>query len=112
VKAGRLIRVFRGVYASSEPDLLGKLAALDLLAGQPVVACMGTAAALYGFDTENTSSLHVLDPGIRMRPSTGLMVHQRIGARLRRVEGRRATAPAWTVIEVARALRRPRALAA
>jgi hypothetical protein len=111
VKAGRLIRVFRGVYASSEPDLLGKLAALDLLAGQPVVACMGTAAALYGFDTENTSSLHVLDPGIRMRPSTGLMVHQRIGAPLRRVEGRRATAPAWTVIEVARALRRPRALA-
>jgi hypothetical protein len=39
------------------------------------------------------------------------MVHQRIGAPLRRVEGRLATAPAWTVIEVARALRRPRALA-
>lgn len=39
------------------------------------------------------------------------MVHQRIGAPLRRVEGRLATAPAWTAIEVARALRRPRALA-
>jgi very-short-patch-repair endonuclease len=39
------------------------------------------------------------------------MVHQRIGAPLRRVEGRLATAPAWTVIEVARVLRRPRALA-
>ncbi|VBA47352.1 hypothetical protein LAUMK191_00851 [Mycobacterium attenuatum] len=30
VKAGMLIRVCHGVYASSEPDALGKLAALDL----------------------------------------------------------------------------------
>jgi len=112
VKAGRLIRVFRGVYALSEPDVLDKLAALDLLAGQPIVACIGTAAALYGFDTEATSIVHVLDPGLRLRPSKGLMVHQRIGAPLRRVEGRLATAPAWTAIEVARTLRRPRALAA
>jgi hypothetical protein len=99
------------VYASSEPDVLGKPAALDLLAGRSVVACMGTAAALYGFDTESTSRVHVLDPGIRMRPSNGLMVHQRIGAPLRRVEGRLATAPAWTAVEVARTLHRPRALA-
>lgn len=112
VKAGRLVRVCHGVYASSEPDVFGQLAALDLLAGRPIVACMGTAAALYGFDTEGTSRLHVLDPGVRMRPSPNLMVHQRVGAPLRRVEGRLATAQAWTVIEVARTLRRPRALAA
>jgi hypothetical protein len=114
VKAGRLIRVCHGVYASSEQDVLGRLAALDRVARQPLVACLGTAAALYGFDTESTSRLHILDPGVRMRPSRqslGLMVHQRIGAPLRRVEGRLATAPAWTVIEVARTLGRPRALA-
>jgi very-short-patch-repair endonuclease len=111
IKAGRLIRVCRGVYALDEPDILVKLAALDLVAGQPIVACMATAAALYGFDTEDTSRVHILDPGVRMRPSRNLMVHQRIGAPLRRVEGRLATAPAWTVIEVARTLRRPRALA-
>jgi very-short-patch-repair endonuclease len=111
VKAGTLIRVFHGVYAWSEPDIVDKLAALDLLVGQSVVACMGTAAALYGFDTENTSAIHVLDPGIRLRPSKGLMVHQRIGAPLRRVEDRLATTPAWTAVEVARALRRPRVLA-
>jgi hypothetical protein len=111
IQAGRLIRVCHGVYALDEPDILGKLAALDLVAGQPIVACMGTAAALYGFDIDNTSRVHILDPGVRMRPSRSLMVHQRIGAPLRRVEGRLATAPAWTVIEVARALRRPRALA-
>src|SRR5271170_6295862 len=111
VKAGRLFRVYHGVYAAEEPDILGKLAALDLVAGQSIVACMSTAAALYGFDTESISRLHILDPGVRMRPSTSLMVHQRVGAPLRRVEGRLATAPAWTVIEVARTLRRPRALA-
>jgi hypothetical protein len=111
VKSGRLIRVRHGVYAAREPDPFARLAALDLIAGQPVVACMGTAAALYGFDTETTTRLHVLDPGIRMRPSQDTMVHQRVDAPLRRVEGRLATAPPWTAIEVARMLRRPRALA-
>ncbi len=111
VKSGRLLRVCHGVYALSEPDVSGALAALDLKVGRPVVACMGTAAGLYGFDTEGTSRLHVLDPGVRMRPSPALMVHQRIGAPLLHVNGRLATTPAWTAIEVARALRRPRALA-
>ena len=39
------------------------------------------------------------------------LVHQRFGAPLRRVNGRMATVPAWSAIEVARTLRRPRALA-
>ncbi|MEE6175745.1 hypothetical protein [Mycobacterium sp. 050134] len=108
---GALVRVCHGVYAASDPDVMGALAAVQLMAGQPVVACMGTAAALYGFDTERTGRLHVLDPGVRMRPSPKLMVHQRVGAPLRRVNGRLATAPAWTAIEIARTLRRPRALA-
>ncbi len=111
VKSGRLIRICHGVYATRAPDATSALAALQLKVGQPVVACMGTAAALYGFDTEGTSRLHVLDPGVRMRPLPRMMVHQRIGAPLRRVQGRLATAPAWTAIELARTLRRPRALA-
>jgi hypothetical protein len=111
VKKGGLIRVWYGIYAAAQPDLLGRLQALDVFMGRPAVACMGTAAALYGFDTESTLRVHVLDPGVRMRPTRRLMVHQRIGAPLRRVEGRLATAPAWTAIEVARTLRRPRALA-
>ena len=111
VRNGGLVRVWYGVYAAGEPDLIGRLAALDLFLGQHAVACMGTAADLYGFDLENTSAVHVLDPGVRMRPTVGLMVHQRTGAPLQRVAGRLATAPAWTAIEVARTLRRPRALA-
>lgn len=47
-----------------------------------------------------------------MRPTADLMVHQRIGAPIRSVGGRPATDPAWTAVEIARTLRRPRALAA
>jgi very-short-patch-repair endonuclease len=111
VKNGGLVRVWYGIYAAQQPNLLGRLAALDIFMEQHAVACMGTAAALHGFDTENTTAIHVLDPGVRMRSTVGLMVHQRTGARLQRVSGRLATAPAWTAVEVARQLRRPRALA-
>ncbi len=105
------MRVWYGVYAVQEPNLLGRLAALDIFMGRHAVVCMGTAAKLYGFDMEDTNAIHVLDPGVRMRPTVGLMVHQRTGARLQRVSGRLATAPAWTAVEVSRQLRRPRALA-
>lgn len=111
VRNGGLVRIWYGVYAATTPDLRGRLAALDLFMGRHAVACMGTAAALYGFDLEETGRVHVLDPGVRMRPTKGLMVHQRLGAPLQRVGGRLATAPAWTAVEVARQLRRPRAIA-
>ena len=111
IRAGRVVRVWHGVYALSPPDDIGRLAALDLVSGVDVVACMHTAAALYGFGTDPDDRLHVLDPGVRMRPSAALMVHQRVGARLRRIRGRLATVPAWTAVEVARSVRRSRALA-
>ena len=111
LRAGAIIRVWHGIYSLSPPDALGRLAGLDLLTNKAVVACMGTAAHLYDFDTEQDSRIHILDPGIRVRPNSSLMVHQRIAAPLQRVRGRLATAPAWTAVEVARTLRRPRALA-
>jgi Transcriptional regulator, AbiEi antitoxin len=111
VRAGKIIRVRRGVYALKPPDTPARLAALDLASGARVVACMHTAAEIYGFNTEVDDRLHILDPGIRMRSSPELMVHQRIGAPLSKVRGRLVTAPAWTAVEIARTLRRPRALA-
>lgn len=111
LRAGAIVRVCHGVYALSPPGTAGRLAALDLMTGRRIVACMGTAAHLHGFDTEQDDRLHILDPGVRMRPTPRVMVHQRVGAPLRRVQGRPATAPAWTAVEVARVLRRPRALA-
>lgn len=91
---------------------LARLRGLDLRVGASVAICLGTAAAAHGFDTEEDDDLHVLTPPRHLlRASDGLKVHRREGAPLVMVDGRRATAPAWTAVEVARSLRRPRALA-
>lgn len=111
VRRGRLLRICHGVYSAEIPDVSTRLAALDLMTGKSLTVCMSTAAQLYGFSTETDERIHILDPGVRVRPTRGLVVHQRLGALLKRVDGRLATAPAWTAIEVARTLRRPRALA-
>jgi hypothetical protein len=109
---GELQRIWRGVYGRGEMTAALRPRGLDLAAGTTVVACMGTAAAAYGFDTERTTELHVLNPtGGQLRSGHGLVVHRRQSAPLTSVGGRPATAPAWTAIEVARGLRRPRALA-
>lgn len=111
LRKGMLIRVRRGIYALHTPDAAARLAALDICAGERVVACMHTAAELYDFKTEPDDRIHVLDPGIRLRPTPDVMVHQRIGAPLKLVGSRLCTAPAWTAVEIARSVRRPRALA-
>lgn len=111
--AGEVIKVWSGVYGKgSAVDDLVRLRGLDLRAGVPVPICLGTAARAYGFDTEDIVDLHVLNPeGGQLRCADGLVVHRRDGAPLATVDGRPATAPAWTAVEVARGLRRPRALA-
>jgi hypothetical protein len=100
VRAGTITRVWHGVYSQRPPDDHGRLAALDLVAGRPIVACMNTAADLYAFNTEPDDRIHILNPGIRMRPNKNLRMHQRVGAPLERVRGRLATAPAWRIIHV------------
>ena len=54
------------------PDAVGRLEGLDLMTGKPIVACMATAAQLYGFYTEKNDRIDILDPGVRMRPTSGL----------------------------------------
>jgi hypothetical protein len=112
VNLGALHKVWHGIYGRGDLTTAMQLRGLDLGAGTRVAACMGTAAAAYGFDTEATPDLHVLEPdGRRLRSSDGLIVHRREGAPLTMRGGRPLTAPGWTAIEVARSLRRPRALA-
>ncbi len=112
VARGELVSVWMGIYSRGEPDLLMRLRGLDLRAGEPVAICLGTAAGAYGFDTEDSVDLHVLNPaGHQLRNSDGLVVHRRQGAPLTMVDRRPATEPAWTAVEVARGLRRPRSLA-
>ena len=112
LNSGALQKVWYGVYGCGNVTTALRLRGLDLATGTTVAACMGTAAGVFGFDTEQTQELHVLNPGGRqLRPAEGLVVHRRAGALVQVVAGRPVTTPAWTAIEVARSLRRPRALA-
>lgn len=112
VKSGALQRIWHGIYGRGQLTIELQLRGLDLATGTTVAACLGTAAAAYGFDTERRTELHVLNPvGRRLHSTAGLFVHRRDGAPMALVAGRPATAPAWTAIEVARGLRRPRMLA-
>lgn len=112
LKASDLERLWHGVYCLGEPTDELRLRGLDLWCGTMVPVCLASAAALFGFDTEQPAELHVLNPpGHQLRSADGLVVHRRDGAPLVYTPDRIATAPAWTAVEVARALRRPRALA-
>ncbi len=106
------MKIFPDIYSLGAPDALTRLRGLDLRCGEHLAVCLGTAAAIFGFDTEDVTALHVLNPdGHLLRDHAGLVVHRREGAPLTSYRGRRLTSPAWTAVEVARSLPRPRALA-
>ncbi|KUH80995.1 MULTISPECIES: DUF559 domain-containing protein [unclassified Mycobacterium] len=112
LRTAELVKIFPGIYSRGAPDAFTRLHGLDLRCGGRVAVCLGTAAALFGFDTENVTDLHVLNPESRLlRDQPGLRVHRRQGAPLTSYRGRPLTAPGWTAVEVARSLHRPRALA-
>jgi hypothetical protein len=109
---GGLQKVWYGIYGRGDVNRRLQLRGLDLATGTRVAACLGTAADIYGFDTEPAADLHVLNPpGRQLRSGDGLVVHRREGAPLTVVAGRPITAAPWTAVEVARGLPRPRALA-
>lgn len=112
LKHGPLQKIWYGIYGYGSVTTELLLRGLDLATGTRVAVCLGTAAAVHGFDTEEPVDLHVLNPPHQqLRSADGLVVHRREGAPLSEVAGRPVTAPEWTAIEVARSLRRPRALA-
>ncbi len=112
LRTGVLVQVWPGVYCLGQPDLQTRLRGLDLRAGEPVAMCLSTAAVAFGFDFEGDPTVHVLNPlGHHLRNSRGLVVHRREGAPLTTLDGRPTTTAAWTAVELARAQKRPRALA-
>jgi REase_MTES_1575 len=105
----QLVKVWPNIF---RPDALIRLHGLDLRCSEQVAVCLGSAAAVHGFDTQGVTALHVLNPlGHQLRCCAGLVVHRRDGVPLVSVKGRQVSAPAWTAIEIAPSLRRPRALA-
>ena len=109
---GQVVRIWHGIYCLPNPSTMDRLRGLDLRCGAEVAACSHTAAALYGFDVEEVSDLHILNPpGHFLRTGPGLIMHRYDEVPLVRHRTRRLTAPDWTAIDVARHLTRPRALA-
>ncbi|MGE2688826.1 DUF559 domain-containing protein [Mycolicibacterium pulveris] len=112
LRTGELVKTYPGVYSHGPADAFTRLRGLDLRCDEQVAACLGTAAQIYGFDTEHVTDLHVLNPdGHLLRDHGNLKVHRRQGAPLTSYRGRPLTPPSWTAVEVARGLCRPRALA-
>ena len=112
IREGKLVRIWPGIYSAADPDALTRLRGLDLRCGESVAVCLHTAAAVHGFDTEAPHPLHVLNPaGHQLRSDANLRVHRRDGVALVTVRGRLVTPPAWTAVEVAARVARPRALA-
>ena len=110
VNSGALERIWQGIYCRGRPTR-HSVTRPRLRLRQAVPVCLGTAAALHGFDTEEPADLHVLSP-----PGRDCALLTAGGAPPRRrtaglIGERPATSPAWTAVEVARSLRRPRALA-
>jgi hypothetical protein len=56
LKTGSLERIWQGVYCRGEPTDELRLQGLDLSCDTAVAVCLDTAAALYGFDTEERRS--------------------------------------------------------
>lgn len=112
LRRGEIVKVWPNIYSLGPPNVLTKLRGLDLRCGESVAACLHTAARVHGFGTEDVVDLHVLNPtGRRLRNRPGLVVHRRDGMPLTTLRGRLLTPAAWTAVEVARSLERPRALA-
>ncbi|MCX5041794.1 hypothetical protein OG921_01130 [Aldersonia sp. NBC_00410] len=112
VACNEVAKLWHGIYAPNPVTLEHRLAGASLAYGRPVTACLGTAAQLFGFCTEPVPGLHILDTeDVHPHGHRGLVVHQRLGAPITKFDGQLVTEPAWTAIEFARTLPRPRALA-
>ncbi len=100
-------RLFRGVYATSECDELGKVAALAGVAGANnprALASHYTAASLWGGVVPSTVDIHVTVPaGMTTRRPRGLVVHSAERTAARRY-GVPVTSVAGTFIDMARYL--------
>ena len=107
VRAGRLFLVHRGVYAVGHPALTprGRARAALLAVGRGAVLSHVSAGARHRLGAEQDGPVHVTVVGRRPRDREGIVLHET--ARLDRcdvivVDGLPCTAPARTLLDVAR----------
>lgn len=109
VRTGRLVPLFRGVYAighAALPDA-GRIRAALLAAGPDAVASHRTAAALLNLLPAMPPFVEVTVPGSPRRARPGLVIHRtRIAPPVIELDGLRVTTPLWTLADLPRAERR------
>jgi predicted transcriptional regulator of viral defense system len=78
VRAGRLHRIYSGVFAVGYPHLTREAALLAavLSCGPGAVLSHGSAAALWGFWKEEGDEIHVIAPHRRGRSPKGIVAHR------------------------------------
>lgn len=116
LREGRWLRLHNGVLCiSADPlPLTTKLAAAGLALGSPVIACLHSAAELHGFGVIDSDQVHAIDPGRHLPGHSRLALHQldlEPGEVVDVAGGLLATSPARTAVELARGVRRLRAIA-
>jgi very-short-patch-repair endonuclease len=106
VDAGRLHRVFRGVYALGHPNVseFGRLRAATLACGTGAVVSHRSAGALLRLLDKGPVVIDVIAPGARGRTIDGIRLHQVRPPRLEEtgtVDGIPCTSPARTLVDLA-----------
>lgn len=115
--AGRLHRVYRGVYAVGRPELTpcGRWMAAVLACGRGAFASHETAAMILGILEERGGVIHVSRRSPAPRRVPGLIVHRRPSLETEDIglcRGVPLTSPARTLLDLAARLSRPRLEAA
>jgi very-short-patch-repair endonuclease len=106
VEAGRLHRVFRGVYAVGRPAISerGRLKATTLACGDGAVISHRSAAALLGLLDKGPAVIDVIAPPSRGRKLDGIRFHRVRPPRREEtgtVDGIPCTSPARTLVDLA-----------
>jgi very-short-patch-repair endonuclease len=106
IEAGRLHRVFRGVYAVGRPIVSerGRLRAAALACGEAAVVSHRSAAGLLGLLDKEPAVIDVMAPPSRGRKIDGLRFHRVRPPRpdeVGTVEGVPCTSPARTLVDLA-----------
>jgi very-short-patch-repair endonuclease/predicted transcriptional regulator of viral defense system len=106
VRAGRMRRIHRGVYAVGHGRLTaaGRIMAAVLACGPGACASHRTAAGLLGIRADNRPRTDVTVPGRSVRPRPGIDVHRSVTltpADCKIVDGIRCTTVARTLLDLA-----------
>ena len=110
IKQGRLIPVFRGVYAVGHPrpEGIARAAAAVLACGDEAVLSYFSAAALWGMGTKWPRIPEITVPARRRPSGVRVHVHPALESQdIRRHRAIRVTSPARTLLDIAPKLTKP-----